>query len=150
MIAETIDSFGECEGVMGDEGVPMSNQAAKDIGVEFPGVKKQSKNISSSFTSFRVSMVASETSKTGKRLRICSSLTSQSFIKRLIQENYKFFTGVPCSLLSGLIYELEGQTRSSIYSSSTRRCRCGIVHRGLPCRGDACSPYAKLWVRLQS
>ena len=38
-----------------------------------------------------------------------SSLTSQSFIKRLIQEHYKFFTGVPCSLLSGLIYELEGQ-----------------------------------------
>ena len=38
-----------------------------------------------------------------------SSLTSQSFIKRLIQEDYKFFTGVPCSLLSGLIYELEGQ-----------------------------------------
>ena len=38
-----------------------------------------------------------------------SSLTSQSFIKRLIQDNYKFFTGVPCSLLSGLIYELEGQ-----------------------------------------
>ena len=37
------------------------------------------------------------------------SLTSQSFIKRLIQEDYKFFTGVPCSLLSGLIYELEGQ-----------------------------------------
>ena len=38
-----------------------------------------------------------------------SSLTSQSFIKRLIQEDYKFFTGVPCSLLSGLIYELESQ-----------------------------------------
>ena len=37
------------------------------------------------------------------------SLTSQSFIKRLIQEDYKLFTGVPCSLLSGLIYELEGQ-----------------------------------------
>ena len=37
------------------------------------------------------------------------SLTSQSFIKRLIQEDYKFFTGVPCSLLSGLIYELEDQ-----------------------------------------
>ncbi|MEK9627896.1 MAG: NAD(P)-dependent oxidoreductase [Nitrospinota bacterium] len=37
MIADTIDSFGECEGVMGDEGVPMSNQAAKDLGVEFPG-----------------------------------------------------------------------------------------------------------------
>ena len=37
------------------------------------------------------------------------SLTSQSFIKRLIQEDYKFFTGVPCSLLSGLIYELENQ-----------------------------------------
>ncbi len=38
-----------------------------------------------------------------------SSLTSQSFIKRLVQEEYKFFTGVPCSLLSGLIYELESQ-----------------------------------------
>ena len=38
-----------------------------------------------------------------------SSLTSQSFIKRLIQEDYKFFTGVPCSLLSGFIYELEDQ-----------------------------------------
>ena len=37
MIAETIDSFGECEGVMGEEGVPMSNQAAKDIGVDFAG-----------------------------------------------------------------------------------------------------------------
>ena len=37
------------------------------------------------------------------------SLTSQSFIKRLIQEDYKLFTGVPCSLLSGLIYELENQ-----------------------------------------
>ncbi len=37
LIADTIESFGECEGVMGDEGVPMSNQAAKDIGVEFPG-----------------------------------------------------------------------------------------------------------------
>ena len=38
-----------------------------------------------------------------------SSLTSQSFIKRLVQEEYKFFTGVPCSLLSGLIYVLESQ-----------------------------------------
>ena len=38
-----------------------------------------------------------------------SSLTSKSFIKRLIEEDYKFFTGVPCSLLSGLIYELEDQ-----------------------------------------
>ena len=37
MIAETIDSFGECEGVMGGEPKPMSNQAAKDIGVEFKG-----------------------------------------------------------------------------------------------------------------
>tara|TARA_B100001146_G_scaffold127465_1_gene111839 strand:+ start:624 stop:1562 length:939 start_codon:yes stop_codon:yes gene_type:complete len=37
MIADTIDSFGECEGVMGDEGVPMSNKAAKEIGVEFRG-----------------------------------------------------------------------------------------------------------------
>lgn len=53
-------------------------------------------------------MVESETSKIGKGLNM-SSLTSQSFIKRLIQEDYKFFTGVPCSLLSGLIYELEDQ-----------------------------------------
>ena len=37
------------------------------------------------------------------------SLTSESFIKRLIQEDYKLFTGVPCSLLSGLIYQLEDQ-----------------------------------------
>jgi nucleoside-diphosphate-sugar epimerase len=37
MIAETIDSFGEAEGIMGEKGVPMSNQAAKDLGVEFRG-----------------------------------------------------------------------------------------------------------------
>jgi sulfopyruvate decarboxylase subunit alpha len=36
-----------------------------------------------------------------------SSLTSQAFIDRLIRENFKFFTGVPCSLLSGLISYLE-------------------------------------------
>lgn len=40
LIAETIDSFGECEGIMGEEGVPMSNQAAKDLGVEFPGQER--------------------------------------------------------------------------------------------------------------
>jgi sulfopyruvate decarboxylase subunit alpha len=51
-------------------------------------------------------MVVSVTSKIGKGFNV-SSLTSQSFIERLIQEDYKFFTGVPCSLLSGLIYELE-------------------------------------------
>ena len=34
-------------------------------------------------------------------------ITSKSFIDRLIQENFKFFTGVPCSLLSGLISYLE-------------------------------------------
>ena len=37
LIAETIDSFGEVEGVMGEDGVPMSNQAAKELGVEFSG-----------------------------------------------------------------------------------------------------------------
>jgi nucleoside-diphosphate-sugar epimerase len=37
MIAETIDSFGEAEGIMGEKGVPMSNQAAKNLGVEFRG-----------------------------------------------------------------------------------------------------------------
>ena len=36
-----------------------------------------------------------------------SSLTSQAFINRLTRENFKFFTGVPCSLLSGLISYLE-------------------------------------------
>ncbi len=36
-----------------------------------------------------------------------SSLTSQAFIERLIRENFNFFTGVPCSLLSGLISCLE-------------------------------------------
>ena len=40
LIAETIDSFGECEGVMGEDGVPMSNQAALDLGVEFPGQER--------------------------------------------------------------------------------------------------------------
>jgi len=40
LIAETIDSFGECEGIMGEDGVPMSNQAAKDLGVEFPGQER--------------------------------------------------------------------------------------------------------------
>ena len=49
-----------------------------------------------------------------------SSLTSQSFIERLIQENYKFFTGVPCSLLSGLIYELEDQKGEARYVPSVR------------------------------
>ena len=49
-----------------------------------------------------------------------SSLTSQSFIERLIQEDYKFFTGVPCSLLSGLIYELEGQKCEARYVPSVR------------------------------
>ncbi|MEE9258905.1 MAG: NAD(P)-dependent oxidoreductase [Nitrospinaceae bacterium] len=37
MIVEIIDSFGEVEGIMGEKGVPMSNQAAKDLGVEFKG-----------------------------------------------------------------------------------------------------------------
>jgi nucleoside-diphosphate-sugar epimerase len=37
LIADTIDSFGEVEGVMGEDGVPMSSQAAQDLGVEFPG-----------------------------------------------------------------------------------------------------------------
>lgn len=37
MICDTIDSFGEVEGIMGEKGVPMSNQAAKDLGVEFKG-----------------------------------------------------------------------------------------------------------------
>ena len=36
-----------------------------------------------------------------------SPLTSQLFIERLVQANFKFFTGVPCSLLSGLISCLE-------------------------------------------
>ena len=49
-----------------------------------------------------------------------SSLTSQSFIERLIQEDYKFFTGVPCSLLSGLIYELEDQKGKARYVPSVR------------------------------
>ncbi len=37
MIVDTIDSFGEIEGIKGEAGVPMSNQAAKDLGVEFQG-----------------------------------------------------------------------------------------------------------------
>jgi sulfopyruvate decarboxylase alpha subunit len=64
-------------------------------------------------------MVASVISKTGKGLNM-SSLTSQSFIERLVQEDYKFFTGVPCSLLSGLIYELESQKGEVRYVPSVR------------------------------
>ena len=37
LIADSIDSFGEVEGVMGEDGVPMSSQAATELGVEFPG-----------------------------------------------------------------------------------------------------------------
>ncbi len=37
IIIDAIESFGEIEGVMGEAGVPMSNQAAKDLGVEFRG-----------------------------------------------------------------------------------------------------------------
>lgn len=37
LIVDTIDSFGEAEGIMGEKGVPMSNQAARDLGVEFKG-----------------------------------------------------------------------------------------------------------------
>ena len=64
-------------------------------------------------------MVVSVISKIGKGLNV-SSLTSKSFIKRLIQEDYKFFTGVPCSLLSGLIYELEDQKWEARYVPSVR------------------------------
>lgn len=48
-----------------------------------------------------------------------SSLTSQSFIDRLIRENLKFFTGVPCSLLSGLISHLE-EVEEARYIPSVR------------------------------
>lgn len=34
-------------------------------------------------------------------------LSSQSFISRLTENGFNFFTGVPCSLLSGLISSLE-------------------------------------------
>ncbi len=37
IIVDTIDSFGEVEGIMGEKGVPMSNEAAKALGVEFKG-----------------------------------------------------------------------------------------------------------------
>ena len=64
-------------------------------------------------------MVVSVISITGKGLNV-SSLTSKSFIERLIQEDYKFFTGVPCSLLSGLIYELEDEKGEVRYIPSVR------------------------------
>ena len=39
MIVDTIDSFGEVEGIMGEKGVPMSNEAAKALGcgIQRPG-----------------------------------------------------------------------------------------------------------------
>ena len=39
IIVETVDSFGEVEGVKGEEGVPMSNAAARKLGVEFKGLE---------------------------------------------------------------------------------------------------------------
>ncbi|MFQ5483544.1 MAG: thiamine pyrophosphate-binding protein [Nitrospinaceae bacterium] len=36
-------------------------------------------------------------------------LTSEAFIGRLIREGFNFFTGVPCSLLAGLIANLEAR-----------------------------------------
>ena len=39
LIADTIDSFGEAMGEKGQEGVPMSNQAARELGVEFKGIE---------------------------------------------------------------------------------------------------------------
>jgi sulfopyruvate decarboxylase subunit alpha len=64
-------------------------------------------------------MAVNVISITGKGLNV-SSLTSKSFIERLVQEDYKFFTGVPCSLLSGLIYELEDQKGEARYVPSVR------------------------------
>ena len=46
-------------------------------------------------------------------------ITSKSFVDRLIQENFKFFTGVPCSLLSGLISCLE-EVEEAKYIPSVR------------------------------
>ena len=48
-----------------------------------------------------------------------TSFTSQTFIDRLIRENFKFFTGVPCSLLSGLISYLE-EVEDARYIPSVR------------------------------
>ncbi len=48
-----------------------------------------------------------------------ASLTSQAFIDRLIEKNFKFFTGVPCSLLSGLISHLE-EAEEAKYIPSVR------------------------------
>ena len=48
-----------------------------------------------------------------------SSLTSQTFVDRLIRENFKFFTGVPCSLLSGVISHLE-EVEDAKYIPSVR------------------------------
>lgn len=39
IIVETVDSFGEVEGVKGEDGVPMSNAVARKLGVEFKGIE---------------------------------------------------------------------------------------------------------------
>ncbi len=39
MIVDIVDSFGEAQGVKGQEGVPMSSEAAKELGVEFKGLE---------------------------------------------------------------------------------------------------------------
>ena len=39
LIAETIDSFGEAMGEKGQEGVPMSNELVRELGIEFKGIE---------------------------------------------------------------------------------------------------------------
>ena len=46
-------------------------------------------------------------------------LSSQSFIDRLTENGFNFFTGVPCSLLSGLISCLE-ETKKVPYIPAVR------------------------------
>ena len=58
-----------------------------------------------------------------------TSFTSQTFIDRLIQENFKFFTGVPCSLLSGLISYLE-EVEDARYIPSVREDSAGGLCAG--------------------
>ncbi len=53
-------------------------------------------------------------------------LTSQSFADRLVAEKFDFFAGVPCSLLSGLISNLENRNDVSYYPAVREDAAVGL------------------------
>ena len=53
-------------------------------------------------------------------------LNSEIFLKRLKADGYEFFTGVPCSLLSGLFAKLENQNEIPYFPSVREDAAVGL------------------------